>query len=218
MPRKRKPFKPPEKPSQAWIVTFSDCMTLLLCFFVMLMTFSSFDPIKFDQMAGAFTSRSHDSVEEEEYRQKEDLLERPDNPRMVEKGNTSPTELPPTPDPPREPLEILDKDLERDKTTFYIPSRQIFWGQNILISRDGKARLDSLLGFFRMLPQGRIIIGESSEGDRDLGMRRAWAILRYFSDQTEFAAARFSITNEVNRGRFAEAYVSITLMRIRIEE
>ena len=37
-----------------WMVTFSDCMTLLLTFFVLLLSFSSFDNKVFPKMQSAF--------------------------------------------------------------------------------------------------------------------------------------------------------------------
>jgi len=51
MPRKKSPDGPPGAPE--WMVTFSDIMSLLVTFFVMLMTFSSFDRHRYDPMAGA---------------------------------------------------------------------------------------------------------------------------------------------------------------------
>ena len=47
--------KPPEEEggggAPKWMVTFSDCMTLLLTFFVLLLTFSSFDDKEFRKMS-----------------------------------------------------------------------------------------------------------------------------------------------------------------------
>jgi len=39
-----------EKPSQGWLVTFSDLLSLLLCFFVVLLSIADFDPIKYKQI------------------------------------------------------------------------------------------------------------------------------------------------------------------------
>ncbi|WP_373184402.1 MotB family protein [Halopseudomonas sp.] len=42
-----------EKPSiPAWVVTFADLMSLLMCFFVLLLSFSEIDAMKFKQIAG----------------------------------------------------------------------------------------------------------------------------------------------------------------------
>jgi chemotaxis protein MotB len=39
-----------DKPSQGWLVTFSDLLSLLLCFFVVLLSIADFDPIKYKQI------------------------------------------------------------------------------------------------------------------------------------------------------------------------
>jgi len=36
----------------AWVVTFADLMSLLMCFFVLLLSFSEIDAMKFKQIAG----------------------------------------------------------------------------------------------------------------------------------------------------------------------
>ncbi|WP_372965935.1 flagellar motor protein MotB, partial [Marinobacter sp.] len=42
-----------EKPGiPAWVVTFADLMSLLMCFFVLLLSFSEIDAMKFKQIAG----------------------------------------------------------------------------------------------------------------------------------------------------------------------
>ncbi len=39
--------------SPAWVMTFADLMSLLMCFFVLLLSFSNMDLIKFKQIAGS---------------------------------------------------------------------------------------------------------------------------------------------------------------------
>jgi chemotaxis protein MotB len=39
-----------DSPSQGWLVTFSDLLSLLLCFFVVLLSIADFDPIKYKQI------------------------------------------------------------------------------------------------------------------------------------------------------------------------
>lgn len=58
MPRiKRKDEEEVEMSSPAWMVTYGDMMTLLLCFFVLLFSFSSIDSEKLEQIAEALRSR-----------------------------------------------------------------------------------------------------------------------------------------------------------------
>src|SRR4030042_5926969 len=51
MGRRSKQAEPDEAPgAPEWMVTFSDCMTLLLTFFVLLLSFSSFDDRVFSRL------------------------------------------------------------------------------------------------------------------------------------------------------------------------
>ena len=45
----------PQKPSKAWMDTFSDLMNLLLCFFVLLFSMSTVDAQKFEAIAASFS-------------------------------------------------------------------------------------------------------------------------------------------------------------------
>lgn len=43
----------PEEPAAGWIMTFADLMSLLMCFFVLLLSFSEMDVQKYKQIAGS---------------------------------------------------------------------------------------------------------------------------------------------------------------------
>lgn len=47
------PEPPPDKGVPAWVMTFADLMTLLMCFFVLLLAFSEMDVAKFKQLSGS---------------------------------------------------------------------------------------------------------------------------------------------------------------------
>jgi chemotaxis protein MotB len=47
------PAKKCEKGAPAWVMTFADLMSLLMCFFVLLLSFSEMDVIKYKQVAGS---------------------------------------------------------------------------------------------------------------------------------------------------------------------
>lgn len=53
MAKKKK--EEPQKPSKAWMDTFSDLMNLLLCFFVLLFSMSTVDAQKFEAIAASFS-------------------------------------------------------------------------------------------------------------------------------------------------------------------
>ena len=48
-------YLPPQqkKGAPAWMATFADLATLLMCFFVLLLSFSEMDVLKFQQIAGS---------------------------------------------------------------------------------------------------------------------------------------------------------------------
>lgn len=52
---KKKQDEPP-KGSPAWMATFSDLMNLLLCFFVLLFSMSSVDPVKYEELVASLSS------------------------------------------------------------------------------------------------------------------------------------------------------------------
>ena len=47
------PEKQESKGVPAWVMTFADLMTLLMCFFVLLLAFSEMDVAKFKQLSGS---------------------------------------------------------------------------------------------------------------------------------------------------------------------
>ncbi|NOX67768.1 MAG: flagellar motor protein MotB [Gammaproteobacteria bacterium] len=47
------PAPPAERGIPAWVMTFADLMTLLMCFFVLLLAFSEMDAAKFKQLSGS---------------------------------------------------------------------------------------------------------------------------------------------------------------------
>ena len=54
MPRREEPPKPKcEAGAPKWMTTFSDLMSLLMCFFVLLLSFSEMDVAKFKEVAGS---------------------------------------------------------------------------------------------------------------------------------------------------------------------
>ena len=48
-----RPAKAPAAGAPAWVTTFADLMSLLMCFFVLLLAFSEMDVLKFKQLAGS---------------------------------------------------------------------------------------------------------------------------------------------------------------------
>ncbi|MGE4484050.1 MAG: flagellar motor protein MotB [Oscillospiraceae bacterium] len=64
MPRPRDRKEPEEEGSgYNWMDTYGDLVTLLLCFFVLLYSFSSIDAVKWQELVGAFSGSTAVSVE-----------------------------------------------------------------------------------------------------------------------------------------------------------
>ena len=56
MAKKKEEFKLPPGTPAPWMSTFSDMMTLLMCFFVLLFSMSEVDAAKFEEVAKSFQS------------------------------------------------------------------------------------------------------------------------------------------------------------------
>ena len=54
MAKKKEEFKLPPGTPAPWMSTFSDMMTLLMCFFVLLFSMSEVDAAKFEEIANSF--------------------------------------------------------------------------------------------------------------------------------------------------------------------
>jgi len=207
-------------PDQSWIVTFSDCMTLLLCFFVLLLSFSSFEEQKFAELVGAFHTMSYDWIRHNRSEKRDSFhssRELPDDPND---GSIIPTEFP-RKDSVRPAIEMLDLDIDKDRTIFYLPAEKIFWANGVSITRDGRKFLESFAKYMAMVPC-RVVIAESHGlAQRDLGLRRSWAIMRFFVQSRGVAQSRFSLAQrcDAKADKFAGSpFLEITMLNARIDE
>lgn len=217
MGRKKPSDKPPD---QSWLVSFSDCMTLLLCFFVLLMTFSSFDEQKFDMLCGAFQSMSYDWLESNPDRPTSSITKSRDAKDFPRNGPTVPTDEEDNDSPNRAPIELLDMDLYKDRTVFYLPSQRFFWGQGVNITSEGKDYLHFMAVFLNRLPC-RIVVSESSGmTNRNIGLRRSWAVMKWMTSSENIEPDRFTITTQSNGAtRFGpQGVLEITMMNVQVEE
>ena len=224
----RKPQTPPSEdppPVGDWIVTFSDCMTLLLCFFVLMVTFSSFDDVAQNKISGAFNIPTLGAVSDSISTARDSIIAAPE--RQVYRtrgGSEQPTESPmknisnPKPSPP-----FFASDAHRDKQVFYIRSRRLFWGNGHNFNPSGEQMLGTIAHFVKLMPC-HVIIGEipgrdeSALGRGELAQRgaaRSWSIVRYFTTADELPLERFHISASqgVAPDRFGgEAVIEITLL------
>jgi chemotaxis protein MotB len=178
-----------------WMVTFSDCMTLLLTFFVLLLSFSSFDDRIFRQLKAIF-AEGLPAVAPNNKTDRDSFL-----PMMhiqptaeLDEGSEKPTLEKGAQDSTKEDTQPLDF---HSRKVFLIESKRIFWGKGAAISSEGR-NIMSLMASFLKEMSSRIVISENGpeddDGDEHLGLARALAVLRYFSVEQNLDKKRFSIS------------------------
>ena len=176
--------RPPEEgPGGApkWMVTFSDCMTLLLTFFVLLLSFSSFDDKAFRKMTTSLAT-ALPSITNADTRNRDALYQRD---QMIlyqkdrDKGSESPTE-----DGDQDGLTQEDPTPLRfdNFRVFLTHSDLIFLGNGVSLSGDGRRLLSNLAEVLKTQPN-KIVISENElqarTGDNILGLKRARTAMRF---------------------------------------
>jgi chemotaxis protein MotB len=199
-PKGKKTDEGPSGPGD-WIVTFSDCMTLLLCFFVMLLTFSSFDKADIQKLAGSFKYDSHSTIFP--FRRDARSSYIPEMNPVVSRTDTG-SEKPP-PESPDQPAEFprkrtieADDDAYRDRKVIYIPSESMFLGRTDRLTAEGRGALAKIASFVQVIPC-RVVIGENASPgaeatDDDARLARALRVMEFFTSDARLRADKFSIT------------------------
>lgn len=182
-----------------WMVTFSDCMTLLLTFFVLLLSFSSFDDKIFRKLKVIF-AEALPGVSLETRRDKEAFRANYviQHEREVEKGSEKPTLA-------KEIEGNLKEDTEsenfHDRKVFLISSNKVFWGRGTVISLKGRKTLSAMAAFLKEVPN-RVVISENSQkkqsDDNHFGLKRAWAVIEYLTTKQGLDRKQFSISTASN--------------------
>jgi chemotaxis protein MotB len=178
-----------------WMVTFSDCMNLLLTFFVLITTFSCYDTKVLSDMGTTFRQIFSVGNEGIAKTSKEAVIPKSlvTPVQYYDKGSESPTLT-------RGPENNLKKeyppaDLSSGKT-FLIPSADIFLGKGQALSASGKNFLETMASFLKEIPC-RIVVSEISpdnENNEPAGMQRALAIMEYLTANQGLDSQRFSIS------------------------
>lgn len=211
-----------------WMVTFSDCMTLLLTFFVMLLSFSSFDPRPTGRMGGVLREPSNPSVQQQKRIAMDSPVEPIETPTdQTEEGEEtrSSESLDPTlkPRPPEDPLSA---DAYCDRRVLTIPSEVLFWGQGAQVTPKGKGILADVAAYLRLVPS-QVVICEtvapdptSSRADAETqSLRRALAVLGHFTRTEQIGPERFSISTAVGAAGSraeAESVVCIAILNPKV--
>jgi chemotaxis protein MotB len=184
-----------------WMVTFSDCMNLLLTFFVLLVTFSAFGPEQQERvlnfgnaMRTAFgTPADSGRVQDEGSMMETRQLVGMEQP---EQGSERPTESKSR----TARSGALSEDLQaadyRNHKVFLIPSEKVFLGRGRALSADGRYFLGVMAAFLREVP-GSVVISENGPegqaGGADLGLSRALIVLEHLISLENLGRERLSI-------------------------
>jgi len=195
MRRGSKKAEPDEAPgAPEWMVTFSDCMTLLLTFFVLLLSFSSFDEKVFWKLKASF-SKALPGVNQSDEVNRDAVLPTEQiqaTPELVE-GSEKPTLIKGLEDKLKEDTPT---DFRRRKV-FTISSERIFWGKGTLISAEGRRIMTKMASFLKEVPS-RVVVGENGpaveEDAGQLGLPRAWAVMEYLTTEHNLNKKWFSIS------------------------
>jgi len=195
MARERKQPEPEQEAgAPEWMVTFSDCMTLLLTFFVLLLSFSSFsDKDNFRKMSSSMAAQF--SLGKSGRVDKESITEMPIFSEDLRWGSEKPTEVDGLENRFQEQTEPPDY---LKYNTFLIPSEEMFWGRGTVISGHGQNVLTDLSIFLKVMPHYFVIISET--GPQDVtdsthpGFHRAWAVYDYLASKRGIDSRRLIIS------------------------
>ncbi len=202
MGRRSKQAEPDEAPgAPEWMVTFSDCMTLLLTFVVLLLSFSSFDDKEFMRLRVIFCKSLSGISNPDEVGKDAFLPTRQINyTKDLDAGSEKPTLVKGLED--RLLQETEPVDFRRWKV-FLISSNKIFWGKGTVISSEGRNIMTTMASLLKEVP-GRVVISENgparllveekSGGSKYFGLPRAWAVVEYLTTRQNLNKKWFSIS------------------------
>jgi len=197
---------PPEEAVGAplWMVTFSDCMNLLLTFFVVLVTFSSFGDDSRDRLlnfGAAVSAALGTPVPVPSTRDESSMLPTRQivNKEQPKHGSERPTDN----SSPIARDGVLNEELQvadyHNQKVFLVPSQKLFLGRGTVLSPEGRYLLGVMAAFLKQV-QGSVVVSENGpeqQPDRmDLGLSRAMTVLDYLSSLQDLDRRRFSISAE----------------------
>ena len=178
-----------------WMVTFSDCMTLLLTFFVLLLSFSSFDNRVFKKLRVIYSTALNSITP---IRKSDRDALNYNSPIIYVNELDQGSEKPTLEDSAKQGLLKEQQSDELDNgMVFLLPSEKMFWGRGTQVSTEGRNMLDDMAPFIAEMPN-RIVISEkavnSEQNNESLGLQRAWAVVYYLSSRHNIDKSRFSIS------------------------
>ena len=211
MARESKPAEDEGGGCPEWMVTFCDCMTLLLTFFVLLLSFATFDKETLPQLGQSFAQALPAiglSIGE-----RQDSMWK----KMSTDESVRQTEGSETPTPVKQQTSNFMREKRpldfRNLKVFSIASDQFFYARGTAISTQGREVLDALAVFLTH-QTGRVVISENGpDGHSELGLSRATAVMEYLVGQKGLDQRRFSLTSlSTMREKSPQRQLEITLL------
>lgn len=208
MAHEKEPPQDEDQGAPEWMVTFSDCMTLLLTFFVLLLTFSSFDERVFKKLrviyCDAFPTihsgirSSKESLYETEPLRYIDDLDKGSEKDAHELGSEGAL------------FETHTNDYKKHKVIL-LRSDDVFWGKGTAMSQQGRQTLSTLAQFLKNVPENVTVSETSPQQDYpELSMARAWSVIEYLTKQHGLKIDRFSISAGTTIGQKGFELFSLT--------
>jgi len=199
MGRANKQVESDEAPgAPEWMVTFSDCMTLLLTFFVLLLSFSSFDDEGVFRRMKVIYSNAFTSIIPMTRSERDSLLYLPQvkDIHELEKGSETSTSEQGSKDGLLKETKIIHITTG---VAFLISSKKVFWAKGSTLSPEGYRIMDTMAPFLRESPS-RIVICEkgpvNDQASENFGLTRAWEVMSYLTTEQNLDSDRFSISAE----------------------
>jgi chemotaxis protein MotB len=199
MARAKKQVESDEAPgAPEWMVTFSDCMTLLLTFFVLLLSFSSFDDNRVFLSLKIIYSKAFASITPMTQIKRDALLYLHPVKYVAEldKGSETSTIEQGSKDGLMKEAKIVDITTG---LAFLIPSKKFFWAKGSTLSGEGRHILDTMTPFLKASPS-RIVVSENGPLDNQsseyFGLPRAWAVMEYLTKEKKIDRDRFSVSSD----------------------
>jgi hypothetical protein len=159
-----------------WIISFADMMSLLMAFFVMLSTFSSFGPKAEQELKGVLQAALAPYGGWLSHPPKTGFSNSVKLRGTTQQGSEKPT---------LEQTQSTDGMAEtgprdfRTHKVFVIESSKVFWSSGTTLSRQGKDYLNIMAAYLSRVPS-RVVIGENGpDSPQDIGINRAIIVAEY---------------------------------------
>jgi chemotaxis protein MotB len=201
-----------------WMVTFSDCMTLLLTFFVLLLSFTAFGDNTLPNLGNAMSESMSSSIGLDNNAENTSVAAQQQI-KEVERVNKG-TETKPSAEDNISKIMKKKRPIDfKNLKVFAVPSEKLFWGDGSAISRSGQKVLDSLSVLFKVVPS-RVVISENGPNTRQqMALDRSLKVVEYMTSRG-LEKSNFSVTTSsmMLSGPMDRRMLEITLLDPSIYE